>query len=112
MYSESVFFSDPYVKVWLLYEGKKAEKQKTHTKQKTTDPSFNESFVFNVSAERIRRTALSITVMDHDTIGPNELIGRVVIGSRSGPNEMRHWNEMLARPRIPIERWHILKDFD
>jgi len=50
--------------------------------------------------------------MDHDHIGPNELIGRIVIGSKSGPNEMKHWNEMLARPRIPIERWHVLKDFD
>jgi len=107
-----VVFSDPYVKIWLLHEGKKVEKQKTQTKQKTTDPSFNESFVFNVSYERIRHTALSISVIDHDVFGPNDLIGKVVIGSRSGPNEMKHWNEMLSRPRIPIERWHILKDFD
>jgi len=107
-----VYFSDPYVKIWLLHEGKKLEKQKTQTKQRTTEPIFNESFVFNVSFEQIRRTALSITVMDHDHIGSNELIGRVVIGSKSGPNEMKHWNEMLARPRIPVERWHILKDFD
>jgi len=104
--------SDPYVKIWLLHDGKKIEKQKTQTKQRTTEPSFNESFVFNVACERIRRTALSISVMDHDHIGSNELIGRVMVGSRSGPNEMRHWNEMLARPRIPVERWHILKDFD
>lgn len=107
-----LYFSDPYVKIWLLHEGKKLEKQKTQTKQRTTEPVFNESFVFNVSCEQIRRTALSISVMDHDHIGSNELIGRVVIGSRSGPNEMKHWNEMLARPRIPVERWHILKDFD
>jgi len=106
------YFSDPYVKIWLLYEGKKVEKQKTQIKPKTTEPSFNEMFVFNVSCERIRRTALSISVMDHDHIGSNELIGRIVVGSRSGPIEMKHWNEMLARPRIPIERWHVLKNFD
>jgi len=105
-------FSDPYVKIWLLYEDKKVEKQKTQTKQRTTEPCFNESFVFNVSYDRIRRTALSISVMDRDHIGPNEKIGGVIVGSRSGPNETKHWNEMLARPRIPTERWHMLKDFD
>jgi len=100
------------VKIWLLYEGKKVEKQKTQTKQKTTEPYFNETFVFKVSSDRIRRSALSMSVMDRDHIGPNEKIGAVIVGSRSGPNEMKHWNEMLARPRIPIERWHMLKDFD
>ncbi len=105
------FAPDPYVKIWLMHEGKKNEKKKTVIKEKTLNPVFNESFIFNVPYERIRQTSLNISVMDYDRMGRNELIGQLVLGSKSGPMEVKHWNEMFAKSRQPVAQWHILKDF-
>jgi len=109
--SKITSLSDPYVKIWLCHEGKKVEKKKTIIKEKTLNPVFNESFIFNVPYERIRHTSLNISVMDYDRLGRNELIGQIVLGSKSGPMEVKHWNEMFAKSRTPVAQWHILKDF-
>jgi len=34
---------DPYVKIWLLHDGKKVEKKKTPIKEKTLNPIFEET---------------------------------------------------------------------
>ena len=94
-----------------MSEGKKVEKKKTTIKEKTLNPVFNESLIFNVPYERIRQTSLNISVMDYDRMGRNELIGQIVLGSKSGPMEVKHWNEMFAKSRQPVAQWHILKDF-
>ncbi|CAD5113663.1 DgyrCDS2824 [Dimorphilus gyrociliatus] len=103
--------SDPYVKIWMLQDGKKIEKKKTSTKQSNLNPTFNETFTFDVPYQKIRQTSLIISVMDYDKLGRNELIGQVVLGARSGPIEVKHWNEMFQKCRQPVARWHILKDF-
>ena len=103
--------ADPYVKIWLMHDGKKVEKKKTAIKEKTLNPQFNESFIFNCTYDRIRQTSLVISVMDYDRMGRNELIGQIVLGSKSGPMEMKHWNEMFAKSRTQVAQWHILKDF-
>jgi synaptotagmin-7 len=103
---------DPYVKVWLAFDGKKTEKKKTEIKEKNLNPTFNETFTFTVPYERIRQTSLIVTVMDYDRMGRNEAIGQVILGPKSGPMEMKHWNEMFAKTRQAVAQWHILKDFD
>ena len=95
----------------MMNDGKKEEKKKTTTKEKNLNPVFNESFIFNVSYEKIRHTSLRISVMDYDRMGRNELIGEILLGSKSGPMEVKHWNEMFAKSRQPVAQWHILKDF-
>ena len=46
----SVYFdaADPYVKIWLLREGKKVEKRKSAIVEKSLNPVFNETFLFCV----------------------------------------------------------------
>ena len=107
----SYFNVDPYVKIWLMYDGKKVEKKKTEIKEKTLNPVFQETFIFTVPYERIRQTSLVVSVMDYDRMGRNEAIGQVILGSKSGPMEVKHWNEMFAKSRQPVTQWHILKDF-
>ncbi|GAV07551.1 hypothetical protein RvY_17374-2 [Ramazzottius varieornatus] len=63
--------SDPYVKIWLMVDGKKLEKRKTKTYMRELNPTFNEAFTFNVSMHQIRETSLLVTVMDYDKIGRN-----------------------------------------
>lgn len=41
-------FPDPYVKLYLLHNGQRIAKKKTHVKKRTLNPVFNESFVFDL----------------------------------------------------------------
>lgn len=101
---------DPYVKIWMLHDGKKMEKKKTPIKEKTLNPVFEETIVFTVPYERIRQTSLIVSVMDYDRVGRNEPIGQLVLGTKSGPMELKHWNEMFAKSRTDVIKWHLLKD--
>ncbi|XP_071942768.1 synaptotagmin-7-like isoform X2 [Antedon mediterranea] len=102
--------SDPYVKIWHMYKGKRVEKKKTTVKKCTLNPIFNEEFVFDVSLDKIRDTSFIISVLDRDRLSKNDAIGSVLIGHKTSPLEMKHWNEMFAKARQPIAQWHVLKD--
>lgn len=103
-------FADPYVKIWLHFGGTKIEKKKTSIKMRSLNPVYNESFIFEIPWEKIREAMLEVSVMDFDKLGRNELIGKVILGSRSGPMETRHWNDMISKPRQQVAQWHLLKD--
>ncbi|NXA02348.1 SYT7 protein, partial [Nesospiza acunhae] len=90
--------SDPYVKVWLMYKDKRVEKKKTVVMKRCLNPVFNESFAFDIPTERLRETTIVITVMDKDRLSRNDVIGKV-----------KHWKDMIARPRQAVAQWHQLK---
>ncbi|KAK3581879.1 hypothetical protein CHS0354_003188 [Potamilus streckersoni] len=102
--------SDPYVKIWLMYGKEKVEKKKTTIKMRNLNPVFNESFIFEIPWDKIREACLEVTVMDFDKVGRNEMIGKILLGSRSGPLETRHWSDMISKPRQQVAQWHLLKD--
>lgn len=77
-----IFFTDPYVKVWLQFGEKRIEKRKTPVYKCTLNPVFNETFTFNVPWEKIRECSLDVLVMDFDNIGRNELIGRILLAGK------------------------------
>jgi len=101
--------SDPYVKVWLIYRGKKVEKKKTYIIKKTLNPTFEEEFTFLTPMKKMRETQLEITVMDYDKIGRNDTIGKVYLGHKSSGLEKQHWKDMLNSARQPVTQWHVLK---
>ena len=105
-------YSDPYVKLWLLKHGRKELKRKTGIVEKELNPVYNESFIFDVPISEVRNVSLRISVMDYDTLGRNERIGEVLLGSRSGFTEVQHWNEMFKKSRQPVAKWHMLKHLD
>lgn len=43
-----LLLSDPFVKVYLLQDGRKISKKKTSTKRDDTNPIFNEAMIFSV----------------------------------------------------------------
>lgn len=100
---------DPYVKVWLMYKDKRVEKKKTVTKKRNLNPIFNESFAFDIPTEKLRETTIIITVMDKDKLSRNDVIGKIYLSWKSGPGEVKHWKDMIARPRQPVAQWHQLK---
>ncbi|MED6266500.1 Synaptotagmin-7, partial [Characodon lateralis] len=99
----------PYVKVWLMHKDKRVEKKKTPVIKRCLNPVFNESFPFDVPAHVLRETTIIITVMDKDRLSRNDVIGKIYLSWKSGPAEVKHWKDMLARPRTNVAQWHALK---
>lgn len=65
-----------YVKMYLLYNGQRIAKKKTHVKKRTLNPVFNESFVFEVPAApnaALDHVSLELLVLDWDRVTKNEV---------------------------------------
>ncbi|XP_055044813.2 synaptotagmin-6 [Misgurnus anguillicaudatus] len=101
-------YSDPYVKVSLICDGRRLKKKKTTTKKNTLNPTYNEAIIFDIPPESMDQVSLYISVMDYDLVGHNEIIGVCRLGSGAEGLGRDHWNEMLAYPRKPIAHWHPL----
>lgn len=101
--------SDPFVKVWQMRGREPVVKRKTTVLRRNLNPVFNETFPFDVPFSQMRETSLQVTVRDHDTVGVNETIGCVILGSQSGLTESRQWTEMMAKGKSAVSAWHVLK---
>ena len=68
---------DPYVKIYLLYNGQRIAKKKTHVKKRTLNPVFNESFVFDLphvgDDEGMDNVSLEFMLLDWDRVTKNEV---------------------------------------
>ncbi|XP_045538948.1 synaptotagmin-4 [Papilio machaon] len=105
--------ADPYVKMYLLYNGQRIAKKKTHVKKRTLNPVFNESFVFEVPAApsaSLDHVSLELLVLDWDRVTKNEVIGRLELGAAGTGSARHHWREVQAAPRRQIADWHKLKE--
>lgn len=104
--------SDPYVKVWLRHDNQRQHKQTTTTKYNCLDPVYNEVIHFDVPIEKIRHVSLEVSVMDYDRFGRDETIGRIVLGSKTAPEQLKHWNDMFQHPRKTTAKWHVLRAYE
>lgn len=60
------FLSDPYVKVYLIWKGRKMKKKKTTVRHNTLYPVYNEALVFDVPEDNIGEVSLLVKVIDYD----------------------------------------------
>ncbi|KAJ8943567.1 hypothetical protein NQ318_008270 [Aromia moschata] len=105
--------ADPYVKIYLLYNGQRIAKKKTHVKKRTLSPVFNESFVFDIpqGGDGLEAVSLEFLLLDWDRVTKNEIIGRLELGgSKSTGTAHHHWNEVCNSPRRQIADWHKLRE--
>ena len=102
--------TDPFIKVVLLFDGKKVKKKKTSTRKQETNPVYNECMMFDVPPDLLHRVLFVISVADAKPDSTrSDVIGRVVIGSATTGEPLRHWHQMLISPRRPVAAWHRLK---
>jgi len=77
------FVLDPYVKIYLVHNGQRVSKKKTHVKKRTLNPVFNESFVFDLpaTATSLDSISLEFLVLDWDRVTKNEVRNRSSVSS-------------------------------
>lgn len=108
--------ADPYVKIYLLYNGQRIAKKKTHVKKRTLSPVFNESFAFDIpttegSGANLEGVSLELMLLDWDRVTKNEVIGRLELGGpRCIGTALNHWKEVCNSPRRQIAEWHKLNE--
>ncbi|KAM6926089.1 synaptotagmin-12 isoform 1-T1 [Lycodopsis pacificus] len=101
--------ADPFVKVYLLQDGRKISKKKTSTKRDDTNPIFNEAMIFSVPSIVLQELSLRVTVAESTDDGRGENLGHVIIGPEASGMGITHWNQMLATLRKPVSMWHPLR---
>lgn len=84
-------------------------------------PVWNEEFIYKcLQKELVGDRVLEITIWDYDKRGSNDFIGGLRIGPQSGtsrnrelmdslPEEVSHWETIIAQPGEWVERWHTLR---
>ncbi|NWR98041.1 SYT12 protein, partial [Motacilla alba] len=100
--------ADPFVKVYLLQDGRKISKKKTAVKRGDTNPVFNEAMIFSVPAI-VLQLSLRVTVAESGEDGRGDNTGHVLIGPAASGMGTTHWNQMLATLRKPVSMWHPLR---
>ncbi|XP_065193246.1 protein kinase C alpha type-like [Sycon ciliatum] len=68
--------ADPYVKLTLSNDPNKSTKQKTGTVMKTLNPTWNETFIYPLSPNDLKRS-LVIEVWDWDRTTRNDFVGKM-----------------------------------
>ncbi|XP_042693286.1 synaptotagmin-12 isoform X1 [Centrocercus urophasianus] len=101
--------ADPFVKVYLLQDGRKISKKKTVVKRDDTNPVFNEAMIFSVPAIVLQDLSLRVTVAESGEDGRADNTGHVLIGPAASGMGITHWNQMLATLRKPVSMWHPLR---
>ncbi|NWS72488.1 SYT12 protein, partial [Crotophaga sulcirostris] len=101
--------ADPFVKVYLLQDGRKISKKKTAVKRDDNNPVFNEAMIFSVPAIVLQDLSLRVTVAECGEDGHADNTGHVLIGPAASGMGTTHWNQMLAMLRKPVSMWHPLR---
>ncbi|EOA93598.1 Synaptotagmin-12, partial [Anas platyrhynchos] len=109
VWSNGKVTADPFVKVYLLQDGRKISKKKTAVKRDDNNPVFNEAMIFSVPAI-VLQVRPSLGVLLHGAPNPCARGGEGIVGGVGcfGMG-ITHWNQMLATLRKPVSMWHPLR---
>ncbi|XP_063695465.1 synaptotagmin-6 [Culicoides brevitarsis] len=100
---------DPYVKMYLIINGKRQKKKKTPlaTSNDPTNFVWNEAFVFNLHSNVVPNAGLEIYVIGEG--GEANAIGSCYIGLQEPGLGRQHWQEMQHNARKSTAMWHCLR---
>ena len=110
----SIGLIDPFIKVYMLVNGQKIAKQKTHVKRKCHDAVFNESFSFKLPsfnndleagrAPQLDSVTFKLLVLNHDGVTRNEVVGQCDIDVDS-----IQMAQVRGAPGKQIAEWYTIQ---
>ncbi|XP_041661623.1 synaptotagmin-14b isoform X2 [Cheilinus undulatus] len=104
---------DTYVKLTMLdSKGKEMSKCKTAVCRGQPNPTYKETFVFQVALFQLSEVSLVLTVFcRRSSMMPRERVGWVSLGLNSTSEEqLAHWTEMKEAEGQQVCHWHTLTD--
>lgn len=109
----SWFLPDPFVKVYLLQDGRKISKKKTSTKRDDTNPIFNEAMIFSVPSNVLQvRTISQLATNTWCHTWSHVSAGTLLEGNSGRDHRWRPWREPRScdyRPRGQRDGDHSLE---
>ncbi|CAL8317737.1 unnamed protein product [Merluccius merluccius] len=105
--------TDTYVKLTMLdSKGKEMSKCKTGVCRGQPNPTYKESFVFQVALFQLSEVSLVVSVFcRRSSMRPREQLGWVSLGLNStGEEQQNHWSQMKEAEGQQVCHWHVLTD--
>ncbi|XP_076841879.1 synaptotagmin-14 [Brachyhypopomus gauderio] len=101
---------DTYVKLTLLNSmGQEMSKCKTSVCRGQPNPTYKETFVFQVALFQLSDVTLILSVYNKRSMKRKEMIGWISLGlNSSGEEELTHWTQMKETKGQQVCRWHSL----
>ncbi|XP_017267553.1 synaptotagmin-14b isoform X2 [Kryptolebias marmoratus] len=102
-----------YVKLTMLdSKGKEMSKRKTAVCRGQPNPTYKETFVFQVALFQLSEVSLVVSVFcRRSSMKPRERLGWVSLGHNSTSEEQQsHWTEMREAEGQQVCHWHTLTD--
>ena len=91
--------------------------KKRQRKRKTTTlrtgslfPVYNEALAFDVADANLEDIRLQVFVKQELESSPDQVVGRVVLGTNAEGLELQHWKEAMTSKK-PIAQWHSLREY-
>ncbi|XP_061112456.1 synaptotagmin-14 [Conger conger] len=99
-----------YVKLTLLNSmGQEMSKCKTSICRGQPNPTYKETFVFQVALFQLSDVTLILSVYNKRSMKRKEMIGWISLGlNSSGEEELSHWTQMKESKGQQVCRWHSL----
>ncbi|XP_019965311.2 synaptotagmin-14b isoform X1 [Paralichthys olivaceus] len=104
---------DTYVKLTMLdSKGKEMSKCKTAVCRGQPNPTYKETFMFQVALFQLSEVSLVVSVFcRRSSMKPRERLGCVSLGLNStGEEQQAHWTEMKDAEGQQVCHWHTLSD--
>ncbi|XP_029900662.1 synaptotagmin-14 isoform X1 [Myripristis murdjan] len=101
---------DTYVKLTLLNSmGQEMSKCKTSICRGQPNPTYKETFVFQVALFQLSDVTLILSVYNKRSMKRKEMIGWISLGlNSSGEEELTHWTQMKESKGQKVCHWHSL----
>ncbi|XP_053701851.1 synaptotagmin-14 isoform X1 [Synchiropus splendidus] len=101
---------DTYVKLTLLNSiGHEMSKCKTSICRGQPNPTYKETFVFQVALFQLSEVTLILSVYNKRSMKRKEMIGWISLGlNSSGEEELTHWTQMKESKGQQVCHWHSL----
>ncbi|KAJ8289568.1 hypothetical protein GJAV_G00002770 [Gymnothorax javanicus] len=99
-----------YVKLTLLNSmGQEMSKCKTSICRGQPNPTYKETFIFQVALFQLSDVTLILSVYNKRSMKRKEMIGWISLGlNSSGEEELSHWTQMKESKGQQVCRWHSL----